>query len=106
MLGSDPFLIGPNRIFLIFNRVCPGSLLKAAYPGNPTKNKKKPAVESGLKTIFLEENSGDKAEYAARPHICPIAKSDTRHIAALYLQVFTEMATSMLPRVAFEYGHT
>jgi hypothetical protein len=28
-------------------------------------DKKKPAGESGLKTIFLEENSGDKADDAA-----------------------------------------
>jgi hypothetical protein len=42
-------------------------------------DKKKPAGESGLKTIFLEENSGDKAEYAALPHICPIAILHIRH---------------------------
>jgi hypothetical protein len=34
--------------------------------------KKKPADESGLKTIFLEENSGDRRDYAAPPHICLI----------------------------------
>jgi hypothetical protein len=34
--------------------------VKSAFPGNPGRTKKKPAVESGLKTIFLEENSGDR----------------------------------------------
>jgi len=38
--------------------------------------KKKPAGESGLKTIFLEENSGDRCNYAAMPHICPTVFSD------------------------------
>jgi hypothetical protein len=42
--------------------------------------KKKPADESGLKTIFLEENSGDRRDYAAPPHICPMVKLDTSHI--------------------------
>jgi hypothetical protein len=65
------------------------TLLKGAAIGDETYSavsglkdldKKKPAGESGLKTIFLEENSGDKAEYAAPPHICPIVKLDTRHI--------------------------
>jgi hypothetical protein len=40
------------------------------------RTKKKPADESGLKTIFLEENSGDGSDYAAPPHICPIVILD------------------------------
>jgi hypothetical protein len=42
-------------------------------------NKKKPADESGLKTIFLEENSGDRCNYADAKDMCLIVVSDTRH---------------------------
>jgi hypothetical protein len=59
-----------------------GRTLSAGF-GLNALDKKKPADESGLKTIFLEENSGDEAEYAAPPHICPIVKSDTRHTTHL-----------------------
>ena len=56
-----------------------GLVLWLAHPHDPPQSKKKPADESGLKTIFLEENSGDRCKYAASPHIRPIVILDTSH---------------------------
>jgi hypothetical protein len=40
---------------------------------------KKARSESGLETIILEENSGDRCNYAASPDIRPIAVFDNHY---------------------------
>jgi hypothetical protein len=41
--------------------------------------KKKARWLSGLQTIFLEENSGDRWHYAALRYTCPMMNSHTRY---------------------------
>jgi hypothetical protein len=43
------------------------------------QGKKKARWLSGLQTIFLEENSGDRSQYVAVRYIRPMMNSDTCH---------------------------
>jgi hypothetical protein len=58
--------------------------LSGALPGQAAGTKKKPAF-GGLQTIILEENSGDRCNYAAPPHIRPILNFDNSYSSSEYL---------------------
>jgi hypothetical protein len=47
---------------------------------------KKSPLGSGLKSIFLEENRGDRAEYGLRIAICLIYISNNQHVFGECLQ--------------------
>jgi hypothetical protein len=61
-------------------RLCSGTFADGFGPHDD--DKKKARWLSGLQTIFLEENSGDRCNYAALRYVRPMMNSDTGYYLA------------------------